>query len=894
MAFLRQWLLILFALGLGGEQIIAASGRENRAYAAAVAAFSDGMYGRAETAFAQFAEKYPKSERLAEAVLLQAQAEIKLGDFTNAVARLTRPDQLARAGSLADEYVFWTGEAQFQAARYAAAADTWIALAQKFPESRRRLEAVVNAAAAYQALAGWQQTVHLLEAPDGVFATAARAEPAGELVVRGKLILAAAKAALQDYTGAAAILDPLLAAPALPPALRWQGGLQLYQARLAANETGAALSVTTNLLALAQSENNVAWRAEGTALAANALEKLGRMDEALAGYQENLTNAPPERQREAVLKIAQLAIAQNQFPTATNALITFLGQFSNSPAVDVARLTLAELNLKSGVAPSMTSNQLAEVTAQFDQFIGAFTNSPLLDRAYLDRGWCNWLAARSALGAGDRQAADRKYSDSFDDFKTAARIIAARRLPPTEDLLVAWFKMGDAQFARGDYTNALENYRAVLDSLKLFPGTGATLGDLALYQSLRASLELRDMAGATNALAQILGHFPASPLAQGGALLIAESQTDLTQPENARALLEHFETTFPESPLHPQVKLAIARTYERQQAWPAAITNYTGWLDSFPTNDLRFQAAFSLAQAEFRAGDKTNAFAQFTNFVAQFPTNQLAPLAQWWVADYFYNAGDYVNAERNYKSVFQNANWQGAPAANRTNLYYPAQLMAGRAAVARLGYSDARDYFLKLEQDTNCPLDLRVEATFAHGDALMRSDSDDTNSPLANFGKATNDFFQVAQLYPTNELGALALFYIGDCNVQLANYDAATNAYTQVADSPFAGIDARSQARIGLGLALEKKAALASGADRNALLKMALDNYRDVFDTNLDHEANDFWIKKAGLQMLPLLGLPGLGNAADPDQFIDHMERLFPQSRDSLEKKRAALAAGKM
>ena len=103
-----------------------------------------------------------------------------------------------------------------------------------------------------------------------------------------------------------------------------------------------------------------------------------------------------------------------------------------------------------------------------------------------------------------------------------------------------------------------------------------------------------------------------------------------------------------------------------------------------------------------------------------------------------------------------------------------------------------------------------------------------------------------------------------------------------------------SQARIGLGLALEKKAALASGADRNALLKMALDNYRDVFDTNLDHEANDFWIKKAGLQMLPLLGLPGLGNAADPDQFIDHMERLFPQSRDSLEKNRAALAAGKM
>jgi len=54
---------------------------------------------------------------------------------------------------------------------------------------------------------------------------------------------------------------------------------------------------------------------------------------------------------------------------------------------------------------------------------------------------------------------------------------------------------------------------------------------------------------------------------------------------------------------------------------------------------------------------------------------------------------------------------------------------------------------LKLEQDTNCPIDLRVQATFAHGDALMRSDSTDTNNPLANFGLATNEFFQIVQLY---------------------------------------------------------------------------------------------------------------------------------------------------
>jgi hypothetical protein len=45
-------------------------------------------------------------------------------------------------------------------------------------------------------------------------------------------------------------------------------------------------------------------------------------------------------------------------------------------------------------------------------------------------------------------------------------------------------------------------------------------------------------------------------------------------------------------------------------------------------------------------------------------------------------------------------------------------------------------------------------------------------------------------------------------------------------------------------------------------------------------------VKKAGLQALALLVTPGLGN---PDKFIDQMEELFPQNKEVLEKKRAAL-----
>ena len=62
----------------------------------------------------------------------------------------------------------------------------------------------------------------------------------------------------------------------------------------------------------------------------------------------------------------------------------------------------------------------------------------------------------------------------------------------------------------------------------------------------------------------------------------------------------------------------------------------------------------------------------------------------------------------------------------------------------------------------------------------------------------------------------------------------------------------RSQAQIGIGIALEKMAALAAGADQTALLQLALDNYLDVFDSRKNlrdgETADPFWVKKAGLR----------------------------------------------
>ncbi|MGO8743356.1 MAG: tetratricopeptide repeat protein [Limisphaerales bacterium] len=866
MAFRWQWLLILLALSTGDERSFAAGAREDRAYAAAISAFQDGMWGRAETEFAQFVQKYPKSDRTAEALLLQAEAEFKQGKLPQAIALLTA--RQAGAGDLADQYVYWIGEAQFQNGDFSAAAKTFVSLTRDFPESSLRLRVVVEAAAALAQTNKWPQVVSLLEETNSVFQRAAQMDPANELVSRGQLLLAQAKFAQNDFPGAAAVLGSLNA-QTLRPELDWQRAYLLYQVRLAAGDTNAALAATTNLVQIAQSEKNDGLRAESVAMRAHVLEQLGQKSGAIAAYQEILKlDAPRERHRQAILKMAELAIALDRFSDAEDSLQKFLAQFPASAATDMALLTLGELHLKDYAASRFAgaaTNHLQEAQARFDQFLGAFKNSPLAGRGYLDRGWCLWLAV--------------KIPESFEAFKAAAQ-----KLPPSEDLAVARFKMGDALFALTNYAGALENYRAVIDDFTNFPTVVQALGDRTLYQSLRANLELKDVAGASNAMARILKLYPASALADHSLLLVGEDLTDSRQPAAARALLGKFQEQFSNSPLQPQVELAIARTYEQEQNWPAAIGKYTDWLNDFSTNALRPQADYALALADFQVGNETNAFVRFTNFVAQFPTNDLAPLALWWVADHFFRAGDFVNAEKNFQLFFQNF--------PTNDLVYQARMMAGRAAVGRLGYTDAIRYFTSLTSDTNCPPDLDAKALFAYGSALMQGGATDTNSPSANFELATNVFGRICQLYPTNELGALAWGEIGDCALQLAAYDAATNAYAQVIASPFANISARSQAQIGLGIALEKKAVLATGSDQTGLLQLALDNYLAVFDTRFG-ENDPFWVKKAGLQALPLMELPALSGVADPGKFIDNLETLFPQARDSLEKKRAALPPAK-
>jgi TolA-binding protein len=874
----RFWplLLTMFALMLSAGRVLAS---EQHDFDAAAAAFQDSLWNRAETQFAEFIKKHPDSARVPEAALMQAQAEFNQGKLMDAIALLQGRE--SSAGSMADQYSYWIGQAQFTNGDYAGAASTFAQLSNNYPGSQWRLNAVVNEAAAHAKLSQWAQVVALLQ-KSPIFQGAAQTNAADSRVLNGWLLLAQALLSENQPAAAAGVLRSS-AAFKLNPTFDWQRLYLLGHCELAEGNTNEALTLTADLMDAANRANNPRLRAQSIAEQAGMLEKMGRLTDAMSVYGENLTNgAPDDWQRQAVLKIAELSAAQTNFSGAENSLEAFRSRFPNSPGADSTLLALGELHLKSYVAsPSAATNDLTAAQFYLNEFIDTYTNSPLLGKAYLDRGWCFWI--------------EKDWADSASDFQAASE-----KLPPSADLAVAHFKLGDAAFRNSDFTTARQSYQIVVDNFTNYPSVNNTLVPEALYQILRVCLQQKDAAGATNTVAKILKIFPLNPVADKSLLIEGESLSRWNQPQTARAIFQELEKNFPNSGQLPDVELAIARTYEEEDNWPMAISIYDSWIQKF-SRDTKLLADVKYAQAwaNFQGGRETNAFILFTNFLGEFPSNaDLTPVAEYWLGDYYSGQDQWVNAEENYELVFQY--WPNS------SLAWPATLMAGRSAMGRTGYEDAKDYFLKLMGQTNIPpqLDpqnwysLDAQAWFYYGDVLMQEPSSDTNNPLANYKQAIPYFEYVCKQYPDSLQAALAWGEIGDCYLQLAiqtpqYYSAATNAYLEVMTSPSAEVAARSQAQLGTGMVYEKLAALASGAGQAALLQTALDNYLDVFFGNNLHDgetADPRWVERAGLAALPLMETLGSG---DPNKFMDQMEKLFPEQKVFLEKKRLEISRPK-
>jgi len=835
LAFIGQVFLVLVALLSPVLLWAAPTTAERSAYHAADEQLKMAFYPVAEELAADFCRKYTNSTLLPKAILIRAQARYEQSNYVGAAELLL--SHFDPRDPSADEYLYWLGFAEGKRGQYREAAKAFSRIAKEYPASEHVLDASIQEAAVLGMIPDWDRVIELLSRSNGVFQIAAayhtRTNSPGDQVFRGFLLLSQAQMAVSNYAGAEATLhrfDKSL----LNPTNTWQRQFLLCKIQLADGRTEEALQNTTNLLTRAGDTMVPALEAESAAFRASILEKLARFDEAITNYNQNLVEGrPPSRQRQAVLKISELSSRQNKVNEGAQLLEQFVSQFPDSVSADLALLTLGELRLRqfeeragtndpAAVATNfLAQTNLSQALNSFQTLAKKFPRSSYFAKGQLGYGWCLWFANRMPEAQQALQTA------------TSA-------LPVSTEQAVAYFKLADAQFRQGNFGGAIDSYEALIAKFSVLSNANVTVSNLfepALYQEVRAGLAWGKLDKATDALTRIRNWYPNGFHTERAVLLTGQADTEAGNPRRARALFTGFINVVSNASLVPEIQLAIARTYERENDWTNAIQQYDHWLNTYTNHSARPQAEYYRAWAISQTGDRTNAFICFTNFTARFPTNDLAALARWWVADFQFGIGAFTSADKEFQTIAHD--WPG------TELAFQAQMMAGRSAYSRYSWNDAEGDFTGLWINTNCTLDLRFQALFALGDTVAMK----TNG---NYAEAMKVLEGIPRQYATNKLAALALGQRACYALQWAQsttagdkYDVVSNAFTEVIKSPQANVTATNIATIGLGVVLEKLA-LQRPDEGRKYRELALEQYVNVFLN--DQEPEMFWIKFAGME----------------------------------------------
>ena len=493
----------LWSLVMLGAAVPADSASEAKVFSVALRLFEDKAFDLAEKAFAEFVRDHPDSARVPEAVLLQAQAQYAEGKSADSLKVLQAG--LAGAGEWADRYEYWMAESRYQLGENKAAAQGYADVLAKYPNSTRRLEASLGEAYATFRLGDLRRTAELLRAPEGAFQQGAAAG-SPDLVARGQLLLAEVCLELGDYLGG---IDALARLPegGLPSQLTWQRQYVLARLQLGSKRLPAALTTVTNLLAqLAPMTNSAAiqLRSQAKSLHGALLERSRQPEAAIEAYERNLeSTVMPARRFEAVQQIVRLTLGQNRLEEAVARLEDYLREYPTDSAVSLLRLTLGELRLRQYYALASNArrtgtNLLQQARAQFTMVI---TNAPndQVPRALLNRGWTTW--EESQLGSSGARLAEGAA-----DFQGAAE-----QLPHSEEQAIARFKLGDLQFLLKQWAPAITNYWLVATNYTELPAVGEALVDQALYQIIRAGIELGDKETGLPTAQEALGRLLARP-----------------------------------------------------------------------------------------------------------------------------------------------------------------------------------------------------------------------------------------------------------------------------------------------------------------------------------------------------------------------------------------------
>jgi len=795
--------------------------------------------------------------------LLLGQSHFHQGAFKDTYAVLSN-DRLV-AGPLADEFLFWMAECRMGQGNLKAAAQIYQELLHEHPKSSRITESIVALANVSARQKEWVEVVGYLQPTDGVFQKFADINPNDEGVLEGRLLLAQALFELDEMASARSAIE------VLPKKLRLERDWRrrLLEAKIAAKSGSLdqALLMGDQLRTIAEQQN---WNNQlvcAFQLRAELFEWKLDLNRAAQEYSHLLKDELPIAiRRFAFLNKVRLHIKTGDLTKALSALHSLQKQADLKSIQPMADCMVAEMHLL--LHRTGGKGHLALAMGHFEKIALQDHDASLQARALWGLSQCYFFYGQTTL--------------AVESMQKALEVVQGNDVR-------AWvqYRLAMEHSRQGIHGKAISGFQNVRTNA--LGGISVDLLNAARYMQFKDTLFGENVSGAEVLLSEMRVQAGASYLDRA-LLTMAQVRIDRGDKDAADAVLVEFQEQTPTSELQAFAVLEKIRLLVIDRKWTEVIVGYDQWLKDYPKHHKRTEVFFDRAWALAQSGQSSDAMKSFEELIKSRPDCQQAFMAKMWMADHAYNSRtNQLTAEKLYKEIRGATN-------SPLSLRHRAGMMAGRTAMERQGFADARIAFSTLiddEQLKKVSPQIHVEASFALGDLTMMELGEGAQNQIEKLTQATNAFYLIIQGSPTNAVAARAWGRIGDCCLRVSGNQPgyqvhAKTAYERsLAVTDLVPINVRNQAHIGLAYVLERQA---GGIERAKILQESVDHLLAVFfgrDLKPGEKQDPYWHGQSGLFVMRLL--EQLGKYDQALKICTEMENAFPSMRIGLDARKKHL-----
>lgn len=733
-------ILILALLPLRAEP----TGDEKKALHAAGQSYKDGAFALCSDRVAALLKKYPKTELLAEAELLQARALYQLGRSDAALAALTLPiDQVPE--NLRAETLFWQAESLLDLARWPDAEQKYRALLA-LKDTANHTD-VANLGLAW-AIFKQGREADALALIQSLVTEKTRSLPARQ----AQLLLAKIQLAKKQFTEAIGGLESLVAAR--PEAgLAFEANYWLGEAYAENGQPDQAVTAYEKITG----KNPGEVRAFPKSLVAQAYLGLGRAQHAL--HQDDL----------AALAYEQAYRLTDNETTRLDAFRTYLESARAAKQLPeaVARLQeFAKTSDQSAPAALFAIGSVLAEDGQDDKAIGilesllvAYGNSPWVPAA-------NYQLGHLYVRTGKYDLAIKALQSCIDTNSDPDLVRTARA------------QLGNVLLQTKDYTGAAAQFA------QLSTGTDAAAEDAA-YNFLLAQASLGKYDAFTKAEADFEKRFPKSSHLKAIACSEGKLLADAGKTDDAKAVYQKAIAQEGSAPDQEALLKALADLQYQTNDLQGTVQTCQMIVNQFPNDSLDAAQRGILVSYELKKLNDDQVEQMLVALAQKYDKVPASEDVYFRLGEFYFYRQNYVKAQDAFQQL--TANYPNSGYADKA--YY----FAGRAAAAHQDYATAKNLLEKVPDNSSFKPDARLWEARVYQQQL-------------NFSQASTLCDAVLATDKTGSRFVEANLLKGACEFAKdpANYNQAMAAFDQVLQGKEGNVAQRNEAAVRKAKCLEK------------------------------------------------------------------------------------------